>query len=82
MINDYFEAIEQLIDAIEAKITEHGVEAPASSNLRKDVGVITPCSLGDLLVEVQTSLAKTEALRDRVQRIQSLAFVVSSVKNN
>lgn len=74
MINDYFEAIEQLIDAIEAKIAEHGVDAPASANLRKDVGIIAPCSLGELLVEVQKSLTKTNALKDRVERMHASSF--------
>ena len=71
MINDYFEAIEQLIDAIEAKIAEHGMDAPASANLRKDVGVIAPCSLSDLLVEIHKSLTMTEALKVRVQRMKA-----------
>lgn len=74
VINDYFEAIEQLVDAIEAKLAEHGVDAPASANLRKDVGIITPCSLGELLVEVQKSLARTNALKDRVERMQASSF--------
>lgn len=67
MLNDYIEAVEQLIDAIQAKIAEHGDGAPASANLRKDVGVIEPCTLRELLIHVQKALARTNAINNRVQ---------------
>lgn len=67
MLNDYIEAVEQLVDAIQAKIAEHGDGAPASANLRKDVGVIEACTLRELLVHVQAALARTNAIHHRVQ---------------
>lgn len=66
MLNDYIEAVEQLIDAIQAKIAEHGDGAPASANLRKDVGVIEPCTLRELLFHVQAALSRINAINNRV----------------
>lgn len=80
MLNDYLEAIEQLIDAIQAKIEEHGEDAPASANLRKDVGVIESCTLRELLVHVETALSKTSALGHRVRGMLESAPPPSSSK--